>query len=234
MGTAQTVVQLAWGRFVGQAMGALPHVLASLLVLALGLVVGAIVSRVTNRMLTSSQLDRVAARLGLSPSLEAIGISSSVRLAGRTLHWLIVLAASMVALYSLDARLASDLTERLFLYLPHVAVAIAILAVGMVSARFLARGTLIACVNHDVPSARLFSALTRVGVMVIAGSMALEHLGIGQVTILAAFAILFGGATLAAAIALGYGMQDAVRQWIASEFERREPAQAGAGEIRHW
>jgi hypothetical protein len=139
----------------------------------------------------------------------------------------------MLALYSLDARLASDLAERFFLYLPHVLVGAAILVGGGLAARFLGRSVLIAAVNGEIPGARVLASATRAGVMLLAGAIAVEHLGIGRATLLTAFAILFGGATLAAALALGLGLQDVVRRWAASQFG--EPARPPEHEpIQHW
>ena len=93
-------------------------------------------------------------------------------------------------------------------------------------------GVLIAAVNSELPSARLLSCLTKGGVMLMAAAIALEQVGIGRMTVLIAFTILFGGVTLAAAIAVGLGAQDTVRQWMAS---RAAPRAAGEPEtIRHW
>ncbi len=228
------VIQQAWAQFLEQTASVLPHVVASLFVFASGILIGIVVSRLANRRLVSTRIDRMAARVGLSSSLDAIGVSSTGRLIGAVLQWGILVVASILALYSLDARLASDLAERLFLYVPNLAVAVVILGVGVVVARFLARSTLIACVNHGMPSARLLSGLTRVGVMIVATAMALEHLGIGRGTVLAAFAILFGGATLAAAIALGLGLQDVVRQWVATHVQTGAMVAPEGDPIQHW
>jgi hypothetical protein len=69
--------------------------------------------------------------------------------------------------------------------------------------------------------------------MLVAVAVALEHLGIGRVTVLIAFAILFGGIMLATALAVGLGSQDIVRRWLAQYLERDEIRQDDTG-IRHW
>jgi len=56
-----------------------------------------------------------------------------------------------------------------------------------------------------------------------AASMALDHLGIGRNVLLLAFGITFGGIALAAALAVGLGARDAVRDAIARRL--REPSQ---------
>ncbi len=230
--TIQGVLAQAWQQFRDQTFTILPHLLAALLFFVAGIILGIIVTRLANWALRASNIDRGAARLGLATPLEALGIPSTVRLLASGLQILILLFASMLALYSLDARLASDLAERVFLYLPNLLVAIVILGGGWVLARFLARSVLIAAVNSEIRAARLLSGLTRVGTIVIAGAMAFEHLGISRETVLTAFAILFGGVALAASIAAGLALQDVVRRWVAEQLT--PPPAAEQRTIEHW
>jgi hypothetical protein len=160
-------------------------------------------------------------------------VRSSVAAIAGALRWSIIFAAAMLALYSLDARLASDLAERFFLYLPHAVVGVGILAVGALAARFLGRSVLIAAVNGELPGAKLLAAATRVIVVLLAVSIAFEHFGIGRATLLTAFAILFGGATLAGSLALGLGLQDVVRRWAAGRFPAPAPPAPEHEPIQH-
>jgi hypothetical protein len=218
-----------WLNFEQLMVGVLPHVLASVLLLLTGLVLGGIVRRISHWLLVANQVDRRLSRLGIASALEVIGIRSAVAAVGRVLQWTIVFVAGMFSLYSLDARVASDLVERFLLYLPHLIVSVVVLAAGMLLSRFVGRSVLIAAANAEVPAARLLSVAARTVVMALAIAMAFEQLGIGRVTLLAAFAILFGGATLAVSIAVGIGTQDIVRRWVNEQFvpgeaaRRREP-----------
>jgi hypothetical protein len=229
-----SVLGEAWRRFFEQVVWLLPHVLASLVVLGLGILLALVVQRFGNSLRLASRIDRRLAGIGVSSALESIGVRSSVAAVAGVLKWSIIFAAAMLALYSLDARLASDLAERFFLYLPHALVGIAILAGGGIAARFLGRGVLIAAVNGEWPGARLLAGATRVGVMMLAISIAFEHLGIGRATLLIAFAILFGGATLAAALALGFGLQDVVRHWAAERIPAPPRHEHEHEPIQHW
>jgi hypothetical protein len=73
----------------------------------------------------------------------------------------------------------------------------------------------------QIQSARLLSLAVKWLVLLVAVAMALDHLGIGRSVLLLAFAILFGGIVLAAALALGLGARDAVKEAI--DRQRREP-----------
>jgi hypothetical protein len=71
----------------------------------------------------------------------------------------------------------------------------------------------------QVRSARLLGAGVKWLVLVLTGAMALEHLGIGGQILLLAFGLLFGGIMLALALAIGLGMQDAVRRTWDSQYQ---------------
>ena len=231
--TLKTVLGDAWQQFSTQAVHSLPNVLASLLILAVGVLLAVAAGRVASWTLTAAQVDRGAARLGIAPSLERLGITSAAHFLARLLTWCIMLLAFIPALFSLDARLASDLLSRFLLYLPHLFVAVALLLIGAVLSRFFARSVLLAAVNNQVRAARFLSGATRVGIMLVAVAVSLEQLGIGRVTVLIAFAILFGGIMLATALAVGLGSQDIVRRWLAEYLERNESRKDDTG-IRHW
>ena len=73
----------------------------------------------------------------------------------------------------------------------------------------------------QIRSARLLSLAVKWLVLLVSVAMALDHLGIGRTVLLLAFAILFGGIVLAAALAVGLGARDAVSRTI--ERQLREP-----------
>ncbi len=110
------------------------------------------------------------------------------------------------------------------LYLPQLVVAVVLLRVGFVLSRFLSRGALIAAVNARMRAAKLPAGPTRAAVMLVAITVAFEHVGIGRATVLTAFAILFGGVTLAAALAVGLGRQDIVRRRLDEQLQARPRA----------
>jgi hypothetical protein len=110
--------------------------------------------------------------------------------------------------------LPSLLVIRLFSYIPNVLAALVVLIVGIFAARLLARNVLISAVNMRVQSARLISLGVKWMVLVLAGAMALQHLGIGGSIVTLSFGILFGGIVLALALAVGLGSKDMVsRSW---------------------
>jgi hypothetical protein len=98
-----------------------------------------------------------------------------------------------------------------------------VMIVGLILARFLARSVLISAVNMHLQSARLLSLGVKWLVTVLAGAMALGHLGIGGLIVQVSFGILFGGIVLALALAVGLGSKDMVsRSWERQQDRDRE------------
>ena len=98
-----------------------------------------------------------------------------------------------------------------------------VMLVGVLLARFLARSVLISAVNMHLQSARLLSVGVKWLVMVLAGAMALGHLGIGGQIVQVSFGILFGGIVLALALAVGLGSKEMVsRSWERQSDRERE------------
>ncbi len=231
--TIRGVLEQTWAQFGALTLRVLPNVLASLLILCLGILAGLVAGWIARRVLTALRVDHRASRLGVSGSLDRLGIGSLVTLLSRLAMWLVVFLSLIPALQSLDPGLASELIRRFLLYLPHLVVAAAIFTLGLLLSRFLSRSALIAAVNHQIGPARLLAALTRGAVLLVTVAVVFEHLGIGRVAVLTGFAILLGGVTLAAAIAVGLGSQDLVRGWLADRAKGSDTPPA-EDSIHHW
>jgi hypothetical protein len=137
--------------------------------------------------------------------------------AGWSVQWFIIFCSTIVGLYAVDPRLASSLAERVLLYVPRLASGLAIAAGGILLSKFAGRAVLIGAVNHEIRPARLLAAITRAAIVIVGVAAGLEHAGIGQRTVLVAFAILFGGLTLAAAIALGLALKEPLHRWLSDQ-----------------
>ena len=107
--------------------------------------------------------------------------------------------------------------------MPHLVAALAILIVGGVAARFLARAVLIGSVNMGFQHARLAALVVKWLVLIVAAAMALDHIGIGRTVLLLAFGILFGGVVFALALALGLGAKDVVSRALERQARAAPP-----------
>jgi hypothetical protein len=204
-------------RIITGIAGFLPGVLALVIVMVLAVPIAWIASRLLRRSLEGMRFDERLRQLGMTTFANWSPSQSPAFLAERILYWMILLFGLLVGLMAFNAEWTSRLAVRAIEYLPNLVIALLVLAVGNLIARFLARGVLIGAVNMQLESARLISLGVKWMILVCAAAMALEHLGVGGSIVRVAFAILFGGIVLAMALAVGLGSRDV----IARSWERR-------------
>jgi hypothetical protein len=223
---ANQILNQAAARVLNSIANFLPGLLAMAAMVLLAFVIGWIVRGMIRRSLGGIDFDKRLERWGAGGVADWSPSRSPTLLVAGLAYWSILLIGFLVGLSALDASVMSMLVVRLLAYLPNVFAAVLILAAGIFVARFLARGVLISAVNMQVQSARLLSLGVKWLVMVMAGAMALEHLGIGGDIVRLAFAILFGGIVLALALAVGLGSKEMVSRSLERKAGQREEEEA--------
>jgi hypothetical protein len=201
----------------------LPGLVVALLLL-LGVFVLALLTRaVLARVLQGLDFDRRLEQWGVTALVEWPPSRSPSQDLARLVYWMILILGVLLSLTALNATMPSLFALSVFEYLPHLLAALLILAVGAVAARFLARSVLIGAVNMQIPTARLLSLAVKWLVLLVTVAMALDHLRIGRSVLLLAFAILFGGVVLAAALAVGLGARDVVSRTLEQQISEAPP-----------
>lgn len=201
-------------RVLANLAGFLPGVLVMLAALVLALILGLAVRWLVTGILRLMRFDQRLERWGASALIEWSPSGSPTLLLARLGFWVVILLGILVGLAAMDATLMPAMLERLVTYLPNVFMAVVLVLLGSILARFLSRGALISAVNLQLQSARLLSAGVRWLVLLLTFAMALDHLRVGGVVLKMAFAIVFGGIVLALALAVGLGSKDVVsRTW---------------------
>lgn len=208
----------------------LPGLLGALMLMLAAFLVALLARMLFVRALRGLEFDRWAQRWGLSTLGGWPGSATPSQTVARIVYWTILILGLLVSLTALNATMPSRFALSLFEYVPHLLAALMILVGGAIAARFLARSVLIGAVNMQVQSARLLSLFVKWLVLLVTVAMALDHLRIGRSVLLLAFAILFGGIVLAAALAVGLGARDVVSR--ALERQLREPP-SGSDKVNH-
>jgi hypothetical protein len=217
------VLDQALDRTINAAVNFLPGLLALVIILLFAIVIGYVLRAMLRRSLASVHFDRHVVEWGFAGLADWAPQHSPSFLVAQVAFWTVVGIGLIVGISALDARITSLMIVRLVDYLPNVAAAFVVMVVGVILARFLARSVLISAVNMQVQSARLLSLGVKWLVMVLAGAMALGHLGIGGQIVQVSFGILFGGIVLALALAVGLGSKDMVsRSWERQSDRDRE------------
>ena len=202
-------------RFLTKLTGFLPHLLISVILLILGLLVAWLFKIIVTRISKLLSIDRLSQKLGLSQILEKSRISESLSgLIGSSVYWIVLLAFIIMGLDALTLPAVEELMTEFWLYLPNVITAGIIVIAGYFLGNFLGRAALIASVNAGFAISGLVGKFIKFTVFIMAASMALELLGIGEDTVLIAFAVVFGGVVLALSIAFGLGGKDAAKEYM--------------------
>ncbi len=209
-------------RLYEQLVLLVPKLLGMVVLILLGLLLGWIVWKFIRKSLIAVNFDKLCYQLGLTAVLQKGNIRKPAsELLASGIYWLIVICFLMIGLRTLDEVVMSAVFSRFFAYLPNLFVAILIFLIGFMFSKFIARSVLIGAVNAQIRSARLMSIGVELLMMIFTLSLALEQLGIGQHTIVAAFSIIFGGIVLALSIAFGLGGRDLAKNFLERRFSRK-------------
>jgi hypothetical protein len=190
----------------------LPGLAGLLVIVAFAVVVAVLVRRVLARLLQGLRVDQRAENLGLGSTADWSVVGGLSVFVARVAMWSIVVAGVLIGLSALDAALPEAFARSIFGYVPNILAALLIVVVGTVLSRFLARSVLIGAVNLRLEAAQPLSLGIKWLVILLAWTIALEHLGIGRGILAISFAILLAGIVLASALAVGLGSTEWVRQ----------------------
>ncbi len=199
----------------------LPSFLSALLVFLLGIVLAWIVKATVIRLFKLLNLENFFSRTGLTETLKKMAVKDTpAKFIGRIFFWIVVVAFFIISMSMLKIPAVEQLFERFLLYLPSLFVAGIILTIGFLLGNFIGRAVLIASVNAGIKLAGLLSRAVKIVIILFGFVMALEQLGIGRSTVIAAFTIVFGGAVLAMALAFGLGGKDLARTYLEKRFKK--------------
>jgi hypothetical protein len=216
--------------FFDKVVQFLPNFLTALLILIMGVVLGVILKGIFLRLFKAIGLDRISEISGVIELLRKSGIKDSVSvLLAKVIGWITVVIFAIISMGELEIPTVERLFESFLLYLPNVFAAVLILLFGYLLGNFFGRAALIASVNAGIRFSGIIGRFVKFAVFLLAGTMALEQLGIGKETIIIAFAIVFGGIVLALSIAFGLGGRDMAKEYL----EKKVRGEEKKDEISH-
>ncbi|HAK88576.1 MAG TPA: hypothetical protein DHV16_05070 [Nitrospiraceae bacterium] len=210
-------------RFFDKVIQFLPTLITSGFILIAGIVIGVFLKAVFLKLARAVKLDAVSERSGIIDLMRKGGIKDSVSVfLSKVIAWITIAVFAVISMRELQIPAVERLFENLLLYLPNVFAAALILLFGYLLGNFFGRTALIASVNAGIKLSGLISRFVKFTVFILAGTMALEQLGIGRGTIIIAFAIVFGGIVLALAIAFGLGGRDIAKAYLEKKLTEKE------------
>jgi hypothetical protein len=207
--------------FLYQIGSFLPRIGLALLVLIAGFLVAKAARFAIEKGLRAINLHVVTRRSGLDGFLQSGGTQAdTVTVFGVLVYWLVTLAALIVAFNSLGLAYVTELLGRVMLFVPRIAVALAILAFGTYFAGFIGHSVEAYCARSGVRDGVALGRLARYVIVGFVVVIAFDQLDIAGTILRTSFLIVLGGVVLALALAFGLGGRD----WAASRLEEWWPS----------
>jgi hypothetical protein len=198
-----------------QVSNFLPRLTLAVVVLIAGWLLGRVVRFAVVKGLRAVNFQVLTERAGIDGFFRQGGVQTDLSaILGTLIYWLVLLAALIVACNSLGLTYITELLGRIVLFLPHVIVAVLIIAFGTYFARFVGETVTAYFRNIGVRDADLLGKIARYAILTFVLVIALDQMAIGGDIVREAFLILLAGTVLALALAFGLGGQHWAARWL--------------------
>ena len=198
-------------------IAALPNLVTALIVLLLGWALawglGRVVRGVFRRL--AKQIPSGTGRAAWSDAVEDNDVGN---IAAGGVYWLVLLTTFMVAIDALDIAVFSRWVGLIASYLPRLAIAAALLFVGMVAGRLARNAIMKTAVRLPASQARSLARFAQLAIVIAAGLISAERLGLDVSLLSAMFMILLAATLAGAALAFGLGARDLVADILAMHY----------------
>jgi len=232
-----------WGEAImtslaaGLAMmfAAIPKLIGFALILAVGWFVSGLVAKVAAAVLRKIKTDELAERSGFAGFIRSIGVQSDTAgFLAATAKWFMRLIVLVVAFDALGLPAVSDVLRAVLLWLPNLAVAIAVLIIGGLAAKGF--GNLIrgAMARANIGNPEVMAVIARTTVWAFAIIVAANQIGIAETLVNTLFMGTVAMLALALGLSFGLGAKDTageiVRGWYDSARLAKPKLQMAADE----
>ena len=196
----------------------LPRLLAMAIIFVVGWAAAWVIKVILRRLLVLLRLNKLLETKGLTHLLIQAGLPSPAEIISSIVFWAVWVSFMLVGVNALGIVALQREISNFVSLLPQFVIALLILFFGFLAANFFSRAALLAAVNANSPSPRLFSSFVRFLILLFAVTMALERVGLGRGAVLVAFAVSFGAIMMGLAIAFGLGGRNVARRILEGRF----------------
>jgi hypothetical protein len=212
-------------------LGFLPALIGAILILILGWIVASLLATLVERGLKALGFERAAQSTGISGFIQRSGSSwTASAIVAEIVKWFIRLIAIQAAASILGLDQISEIVNAILLWLPNLVVAIAIIVIGALIARFvggLVRGS---TSQMGFSNPDLLGNIAYYAILVFAVIAAIDQLGIAETAVNTLFIGLVATIVLAAGLAFGLGGQQTAAQITAGWYAKSREATARVAE----
>jgi len=232
----------SWGEAISGSMvgalnllaAAIPRLIAFLAIMAIGWFIATLIAKAVAALLRSMNFNDMADRSGFSGFVSNTGVTTDASgFVADIAKWFVRLLTLVVGFDALGLPAVSDVLRQLLLWLPNLAVAIAVLVLGGLAANWLAGLVRASTAKADLGNPDLLATITRVATWAFAIVVALNQIGIARELVNTLFMASVGAIALALGLAFGIGGRETAAEVIRNWYERSRRLSRQAEETRH-
>ena len=199
------------------AIDFIPKLLGALVVLVLGAIIASAVARLVARLTRVLRIDALVSKLKIEQSLEHIGVRVVISdILAWLVKWFLLVVFFVTAVDILGWLQIVYFLNKVLLYLPNVAVAVAILLIGLVVGSFIGEVVKKVVLAAKLDGSDLLALVARWAVIVFALMAALIQLKVAEQLIQILFAGLVVMFALAGGLAFGLGGKEEAGKLLSS------------------
>lgn len=194
-------------------LGFLPALVGAILVLVLGWIISGLLAGLLERGLKRIGFEHAANSTGINKFIERGGSGwTASRVVAEIVKWFIRLVAIQAAAQILGMERISDIINAILLWLPNLVVALAIVVIGALIARFVSGVVRASTSEMGLGNPELLAGAARYAILAFAIVAAVDQLGIAETVVNTLFVMVVGAVALAFALAFGLGGQQVAAQ----------------------
>jgi hypothetical protein len=210
-------VWLALANSLTQFLNFLPKLVAAILIFAIGLLIANLVKAAVTRLLSATQLEPFAERVGMGRVLRSMGTQLTAKdILGEIVRWSIILIFLLPASEVLGLNQLSELIDGIIQFIPNVIIAVLVLMVGAILADIL--GEIVGGTSHAIgaSTANVLAVISKYAVIVFSVLVALSELRVAPELINTLVTGFVAMLALAGGLAFGLGGKDTAAELLAT------------------
>lgn len=215
-------------------LAAIPGVIGALLIILIGWVVSGIVARLVARGLRAAGADRLFAEHGQGVYPARAMQYPPSQIAGEIAKWAIRIVFLIAAANVLGMPQVSELLNQVLLWIPNLIVAVVILLVAPLLARFVRGAVETAADGMGFTNGALLGRIAQVAIIAFAVIVAIDQVGIAADLVNTLFIGIVGALALGFGLAFGLGGRDVAAQvtqkWYKSTQQTADRLKERAGQ----
>jgi hypothetical protein len=206
-------------------LGFLPALIGAILILVIGWFLAGLLAGLVERGLKMVGFERAAQTTGISSFIERSGSEwTASAIVAEIIKWFIRLIAIQAAASILGLNQISSIINAILLWLPNLVVAIAIIVIGALIARFVAGLVRGSTGQMGFSNSELLGSVAYYAIVAFAVIAAVDQLGIAETVVNTLFMGLVAILVLSIGLAFGLGGQQTAAKITAGWYEKGQAA----------